>query len=87
MQRFRVWVRPMDYEYRVSVDGRSNADWLLEELGRAFVFKSATPLESESAQGICSFQVPFASLLPFSLFRKLLASIPEVTLEMQPALA
>jgi hypothetical protein len=87
MTGFRVWVRPMDYEYRVSVDGATNADWLLNELSRSFVFKSAVPLDRHAADGVCTFQVPFTSLLPFSLFRRLLSAIPEVTLIMQPALA
>lgn len=86
MKCFDVWVRPMDYEYRVTVDGASNADWLLTELGRSFVFKTDVPLVRTADSPICSFQVPFASLLPFALFRRLLAAIPEVNLVMLPAM-
>lgn len=87
MTGFRVWVRPGDYDYRVSVDGAANAVWLLNELRRSFIFKSAMPLDRRAADGICSFQVPYTSLLPFALFRRLLSAIPEVTLVMQPTLA
>jgi hypothetical protein len=87
MEVFRVWVQPMDYEYRVAVDGSKNARWLLERLSRAFVFKSAMPMGEDARSSLCTFQVPYNALLPFAVFRKLLTGMPEVSLIMQPALA
>ncbi len=87
MEAFRVWVQPMDHEYRVSVDGFENAHWLLDRLGRAFVFKSAVPLDEDGQSSLCTFQVPYNSRLPFAMFRKLLVAMPEVGLAVQPALA
>jgi hypothetical protein len=83
MESFRVWVQPMDYEYRVSVDGAGNANWLIDELSRSFVFKSALPLVNDGE--LYSFQVPYNSLLPFAVFRKILAAIPSVRLTMRTA--
>lgn len=87
MDAFRVWVQPMDYEYRVSVDGFANATWLIDRLSRAFVFKSAMPMNKDVRTLLCTFQVPFNSMLTFGVFRKLLSGMPEVTLVMQPAVA
>jgi hypothetical protein len=80
MKAFRVWVRPMDYEYLVCVDGMDNARWLLDQLGRSFVFRSAESISEEENSALCTFQVPCNGLLTFSAFQKLLAAIPEVTL-------
>jgi hypothetical protein len=85
MKSFRVWVQPMDYEYRVSVDGEENADWLIGELSRSFIFKSALPLINEDESSVYSFQIPCNSLLPFGVFRRVLASMPCVQLTMQAA--
>jgi hypothetical protein len=87
MDGFRVWVQPMDYDFRVSVDGVANTHWLLERLSRAFVFKNASPLEQSAQSALCTFQVPCNALLSFPIFRKLLIAMPEVSLVMQPALA
>lgn len=87
MESFRVWVQPMDYEYRVSVEGTHNAMWLISELTNSFVFKSAKPLVNDRQTTLCSFQVPFNSLLPFAMFRRILSAIPCVQLTMQTALA
>jgi hypothetical protein len=87
METFRVWVQPMDYEYRVSVDGAANATWLVNELSRAFVFKSALPMHIDLQNSLSSFQVPCNALLPFAVFRRILAAIPHVQLIMSPALA
>jgi len=80
MDAFRVWVRPLDYEYLVLVDGESNARWLLDQLAGSFVFRSAQPICREVSSTLCTFQVPCNALLPFARFRRLLAAIPEVTL-------
>jgi hypothetical protein len=77
----------MDYEYRVSVEGAQNARWLINELSRSFIFKSALPMASDRQTSLCSFQVPFNSLLPFAVFRRILAAMPCVQLTMRPALA
>lgn len=86
MDVFKVWVQPMDHEYRVSVDGSANANWLVDRLSRAFVFKSALPIDQNARTSLCTFQIPYTSMLPFEMFRKLLLSIPEVTLVMHPVL-
>jgi hypothetical protein len=87
MESFRVWVQPLDYEYRVSVEGLANASWLINELSRSFIFKSALPMTNDRRTALCSFQVPYNSLLPFAVFRRILAAMPCVQLTMQPALA
>ena len=80
MDTFRVWVRPSDYEFLVCVDGIVNAHWLIDQLGRWFVFRSAQPIFQEQSSTLCSFQVPCNAQLPYSKFQKLLAAMPEVTL-------
>jgi hypothetical protein len=80
MDAFRVWVRPLDYEYLVYVEGEDNARWLLDQLAGSFVFRSAQPISKEDSMMLCTFQVPCNELLPFARFQKLLAAIPEVTL-------
>ena len=80
MDCFRVWVRPLDYEFQVCVDGESNARWLLDRLAGAFVFRSAKPIQTEMSSELCTFQVPCNAFLPFAKLRKLLATFPEVTL-------
>ena len=80
MNAFRVWVTPSDYDYLVCVDGLDNARWLLAELARSFVFRSAQPIDQNERSSFCTFLVPRNSMLPFSRFQKLLGAIPEVTL-------
>ena len=87
MEAFRVWVQPMDYEYRVSVDGAENAGWLINELSRSFIFKSALPMAKDYQNSVCSFQVPYNSLLPFAVFQRILSAMPRVQLTMCTALA
>ena len=87
MESFRVWVQPMDYEYRVSVEGADNASWLINELSRSFIFKSALPMANDYQTLLCSFQVPYNALLPFAVFRRVLSAIPCVRLTMNTALA
>jgi hypothetical protein len=57
-----------------------NAHWLIDQLGRSFVFRSSQPIYQEQSSTLCSFQVPRHAQLPFSKFKKLLAAIPQVTL-------
>lgn len=87
MDSFRVWVQPLGYEYRVSVEGVANAGWLINELSRSFIFKSAMPLANEHETSFCSFQVPYNSLLPFAVFRRILSAMPRLHLTMHTALA
>ena len=87
MDTFRVWVRPLDYEYLVCVDGFQNARWLVDQLGRSFVFRSSQPISQDSDSALCTFQLPCNASLPYSVLHRLLASIPRVTLVMQPAYA
>ena len=82
LQTFRVWVQPMDAEYRVSVEGVANANWLIKELSRSFVFKSAAPMSNDMQSAVCSFQVPYNAVLPFAEMRRILAAIPVVRLTM-----
>lgn len=80
MNAFRVWVRPLDYEFLVCVDGVANANWLLERLGRSFVFRSSQPISQDANSALCTFQVPCGPLLSLAKLQKLLTEIPEVTL-------
>ena len=80
MDAFRVWVRPLDYEYLICVDGVENARWLLDRLGRSFVFRSAQPISQEQSSSLCTFQVPCGPMLSMTKLQKLLTAIPEVTL-------
>jgi hypothetical protein len=80
MQTFRVWVQPLDYEYLVCVDGLKNAQWLLDQLGRSFVFRSSQPISQDTNSPLCTFQVPCGPQLTLTKLQKLLANIPEVTL-------
>lgn len=80
MKNFRVWIRPLDYEYLVCVDGLENARWLLDQLGRSFVFRSAQPIGQDLNSALCTFQVPCGPMLSLTRLQKLLVAIPEVTL-------
>jgi len=80
MKAFRVWLRPLDYEHLVCVDGMENALWLLDRLAESFVFRSAKPISQDKGSSLCSFQVPGNSMLPVGKLQKLLATMPEVTL-------
>lgn len=87
MESFRVLVQQMDYEYRVTVEGAANAGWLITELSRAFIFKSALPMASDRDASLHSFQVPLTALLPFAAFRRILSAMPCVRLTMVPVVA
>lgn len=85
MSGFRVWIRPLGQACRVRVDGRENAKWLLDRLGKAFVFKSSEPVRAEENTPFCTFLVPCNSQVSHSSIARLLGKIPEVTLNMEPA--
>jgi hypothetical protein len=57
-----------------------NARWLIDQLGRSFVFRSAQPIYQEQSSTLCSFQVPCHEQLPYSKLQKILAAMPQVTL-------
>jgi hypothetical protein len=80
MSAFRVWVRPLEYESLICVDGLANARWLLDQLGRSFVFRSAQPISQDVNSTLCTFQVPCGPLLSLTKLQRLLMAIPEVTL-------
>lgn len=91
MHQFAVWVRPMGSHYLVSVEGLENANWLLTQLSRDFIFRNAEPITQDSDSAHCTFHVPYDGRLPVHHFRRVLAAIPEVRLapevQVQHALA
>jgi hypothetical protein len=82
MEAFRVWVQPLGGEYRVSVDGAANATWLIQELSRSFIFKTAAPVTDDRHDALYSFRVPYNQALPYAAFRRVLVAIPHVRLTM-----
>jgi hypothetical protein len=79
-EAFRVWLRPMGYEWRVCVDGLESAQWLLVRLSEAFRFQSREGIRKESGSPLCTFQVPYDPPYSYSRLKDLLATIPEVQL-------
>ena len=86
MSAFIVWLRPVGSVCRIRVDGRENARWLLDRLGQLFIFKSSEPVRAEGSTSFCTFLLPCGSQESHSSIARLLAKIPEVTLNMEPAL-
>ena len=78
MNPFRVWIRPSEDFCDVRVDGISNAHWLLNRLGREFVFKTIESIREEAGSSQCSFQVPYKRSLSPAKLERLLAAIPPV---------
>jgi hypothetical protein len=85
MIRFRVWLRPLGGIFRIRVEGRDNAGWLLRRLSESFVFKNSQPVCDDSAASCCTFHVPDGPNLSRARLEKLLAAIPEVELMAEPA--
>jgi len=85
MSAFHVWLRPLGEICRVRVDGRKNANWLLDRLARSFVFKNSEPVREEGNTSFCTFLLPCNSQVSHSGIERLLAKIPEVTLNTEPA--
>lgn len=85
MKRFHVWVRSFDDSCRVRVDGVGNGRWLLDQLGRAFVFKTCEPIHEDQASHCSTFRVSYNSQMSRSSVHKVLASMPEVQLLTEPA--
>jgi hypothetical protein len=80
MHQFSVWVRLLGSHYLVNVEGLNNANWLLSQLSRQFVFRSAEPIREDRDSPFCTFHVPYDPRLPVRQFRQLLEAIPEVRL-------
>lgn len=80
MNRFRVWLRPLNGGCKVKVDGVKNARWLLDRLSRSFVFKSSEAMNEDEFFPVCAFAVPYGSQMSQSSFWKLLNGIAEVDL-------
>jgi hypothetical protein len=85
MTTFRVWIRPLGGQCRVRVDGKQNAVWLLEQLGRSFVFKTAEPIRDDGSSSCCTFRVPYSPQVSRVLFERVLGGIPQVHLMSDPA--
>ena len=85
MNRFRVWLRPLNSGCKVRVDGITNAKWLLDRLSRSFVFKSSEAMNEDEFFPACVFAVPYGSQMSYPVFTKLLSGISEVDLMPEPA--
>ncbi|HYW78998.1 MAG TPA: hypothetical protein VE890_05445 [Thermoguttaceae bacterium] len=85
MNAFRVWIRPLGGNCRLRVDGIGNTQWLLDCLGRSFVFKTAAPVNEEYDSPYCSFHVAYNSQTSHRSLQRLLAGIPEVSVIADPA--
>lgn len=85
MIAFGVWVRNLGGLCRFRVDGRENAQWLLDRLGESSVFKSSEPIREEANTAFCTFLVPYSSYVSHSSVARLLARLPEVNLNIEPA--
>jgi hypothetical protein len=77
---FRVWLQPSDYGCVVLVEGIDNAHWLLDRLGRSFVFRSAEPIAERRNTPLCTFQVVCGPFMSIHQLQKLVAAMPEVVL-------
>ena len=80
MNAFCVWVRPLENQHLVCVDGVENAKWLLTQLSHSFIFRSAEPIRLEEGSSLCTFRVPYNSNLTVTRFNKLLAAIPGISM-------
>ena len=85
MNTFRVWLRPLGNTFRVRVDGLKNAQWLLDRLGRSFVFKTADPISEDKGSSCCTFRLAYDSQMSPRGFERLVAAIPEVQMMTDPA--
>jgi hypothetical protein len=85
MNAFRVWLRPLGGVCRVRVDGISNTQWLLDRLGRSFIFKTSDPVNEEEGSSCCTFRLAYNSQVSHRAFERLLVAIPEVNLMTEPA--
>ncbi|WP_339910561.1 hypothetical protein [Symmachiella dynata] len=84
MNVFPIWLRPLGDLYRVRVDTVEHAKWLLDQLSRSFVFKTAAPLVEAAETSACSFEVPLNPPMSRAKLERLLGAIPEVEMMMGP---
>jgi hypothetical protein len=87
MNRFPVWLRPLNSGCKVRVDCIKNARWLLDRLSQSFVFKSSEAMNEDEFFPACVFSVAYGSQMCHSVFRKLLSGISEVNLMTEPELS
>ena len=85
MNQFHVWLRPLNSGCKVRVDGKRNANWLLDRLSQSFIFKSSTPMNEDEFFPACVFDIVYGSQMCHSVFAKLLGAMPEVDLMIDPA--
>jgi hypothetical protein len=85
MNPFQVWLRPLGGDCRVRVDGMRNAQWLLTRLSQSFVFKTSEGVHEDKDSSCCTFNLAYSSQVPRRMFERLLASIPEVMVMVDPA--
>ena len=85
MNRFRVWLRPLNSGCKVRVDDVKSARWLLNRLSQSFVFKNSEAMNEDEFFPACVFAVAYGSQMSHPLFWKLLHGISEVDLMADPA--
>ncbi len=85
MNTFPVWLRPLGSDCRVRVDGVNNARWLLARLSQSFIFKTSEEVHEEQGSSYCTFRLAYSSQMSRRALEKLLASIPEVKIMLEPA--
>ena len=84
MKVFNVWISRKDGALRIRVDGLENTNWLLRRLSDSFVFKTSEPLHEVPNSSDYTFRVAHNSEMSDRRFEKLLASIAEVKLMLEP---
>lgn len=85
MKVFSVWISRMDGVSGLRVDGRENAEWLLDRLSSFFVFKTCEPLREVPNSSNYTFRVAHNSQMSVHRFEKLLAGIAELAVVLEPA--
>lgn len=85
MKSFRVWIRSLGASSRLRVEGSENTQWFIAQLSQSFVFKSSEPVSEDEEHACCTFQVPYCSLISRPGLERLLRTIPEVNVMLEPA--
>lgn len=85
MTGFRVWIRSIADDCRVRVDGMQNARWLLTQLARSFIFKSAQPINDDEGPSSCVFHLRYSSQMSRPTLERVLAAIPEAQVVLDTA--
>ena len=84
---FQVWISRTDGAPRLRVDGLENANWLLSQLSRSFVFKTCEPLRDLLNSSVYTFSVADNSQMSGSQLQKLLGGISELRVNVDPTAA